>query len=54
MNSVEYLEMNACEKLLDKINVGSVNTPWEENKDQNVEIVKQFLTHHCQELKEKQ
>ena len=54
MNSYEYVEMNGCERLLDKISSSTVITPWGDNREQNLEIVKEFLAFHYKELKDKQ
>jgi len=55
MDSIEYIEMTGCERLLERVNTKSANTPWGDNiESQNLEIVKEFLTHRYQELKGKQ
>jgi len=48
------MEMSGCERILDRVTAdNTVNTPWEEDAEHNLEIVKQFLAHRYKELKEK-
>ncbi len=53
MDSLEYIEMTGCERILHRVSATSVNTPWAADADKNLEIVKQFLAHRYQELKDK-
>ena len=52
MNSMDYIELSGCERLLDNIVSSEVNTPWSENKEEKMAIVREFLLYRHKELKE--
>lgn len=53
MNSLEYLEMSGCEQLLSRIGLDGLETPWDDNSEENLKIVREYLDFRYQQLKRK-
>lgn len=52
MDSKDYIEFYSCEKLLENIEVGDIDIPWEKESNE-IKTVKSFLTHRINCLKRK-